>query len=58
MSKHGFALLGLDHWYAAFAVADAVRRSERVPVAGVADGRANLAACLSFYAARSGALHR
>lgn len=37
MSKHGFALLGLDHWYAAFAVADAIERSERAQLVAVAD---------------------
>lgn len=43
MSKHGFALLGLDHWYAAFSVADAIGRSERAQLVAVADDDATRA---------------
>lgn len=43
MSKVGFALVGLDHWYAAFSLADAIGRSERAHLVAVAhhdEGRA------------------
>lgn len=36
MTKTGFALLGLDHWYAAFSLADAIGRSERARLVAVA----------------------
>jgi predicted dehydrogenase len=37
LDRHGFALLGLDHWYAAFAIADAIGQSERARLVAVAD---------------------
>jgi predicted dehydrogenase len=37
LSKLGFALVGLDHWYAAFSIADALGSSAQAQIVAVAD---------------------